>query len=916
MFSQSPIRRSCRIGAFRSAAASITARVSLAALGAGIGLAGPALAQDEGGESALVQDTIVVTGTRGALNEALADKRAGLNFLDAIVAEDIAQFPDQNIAEALQRVPGVTLNRDGGEGRTVVVRGFTPNFTRVEINGLSAISAQDSRSFDFAVLASELFSSAEVRKSTSAGFTEGGLAATVNLSTPKPLGFDDFVLVASGDGAYAEQADELNSRASLLVGKNWNDVLGIAASLAYSDQSLYRDDYTVGSWDFARDSIAASDRAALTEEQLNARLPRNPRRQLLDQNRERIGGTLDIQARPVSALELTLSGIYTTSNRNGPELRFDFLELEGGLRNPRNIVVDNGRIISATFDEAEPRVYTQYLDVDDSFAQLAFGADYDVTDSLVATAKLGYTRAESENVYNFWSFGVLGIGSYELQGNYIIPSFIPDNNRDRIPDNDGAPIDFSDPSTFVNWRFFSGGRVLQVNDEFSAETSLKQEFTSSPFVSALSAGVRYAEQGSNRKRGEFVARPSDPGSLAPSGGLGADPSVQTLVPWNLSGAPSAYPQGIFRIEDAAALDIFQVPDFVRPVNPLQSYAVDEKSLAGFIQADFEIDRLRGDLGVRAVRTDLTTAGTRALNGIAVIVGGRTINETEAVRFENDNTEVLPSTNWRYEVREDLLLRAAAGKTLTRPQLGDVSPESTLDIGRGTGSSGNPDLLPFTAWNFDLSAEWYFAPEALLGLTLFHKDIGSLTETLTEDVILDLPSTQGGPLRPTTISLQRPINGDEASVSGVEFLAQTPFAFLPGALSNLGGSFNYAYAESSATFANDDDVRSVTLPGLSKHSLNAILYYQDDRIDTRLAYNWRSDYLAETFGAGGQPIYRDAYGQLDLSVDYTLTERLGLRFEALNLTDEGTFDYTDRREDLPTSFSDNERIFKFGLRYEL
>ena len=164
-------RAACAAGGRHLSSASLSRQASILALAASLAFSGTAAAQSTAdSETPLVADVIVVEGTRGALNRALTVKREDLNFIDAIVAEDIAQFPDNNIAEALQRVPGVTINRDNGEGRTIVVRGFTPNFTRVEINGLTAVTTQNSRNFDFAVLASELFSSAEVRKSASANY--------------------------------------------------------------------------------------------------------------------------------------------------------------------------------------------------------------------------------------------------------------------------------------------------------------------------------------------------------------------------------------------------------------------------------------------------------------------------------------------------------------------------------------------------------------------------------------------------------------------------------------------------------------------------------------------------------------------------------------------------------------------------
>jgi TonB-dependent receptor len=858
-----------------------------------------------------IQDGIIVTGTRGSLSRALEEKQADVRFVDAIVAEDIAQFPDRNIAEALQRVPGVTVNRTLGEGRTIVVRGFTPDFTRVELNGMSAVTVSDSRNFDFGVLASELFASAVVQKSNSARDTEGGLAATVNLTTPKPLELDEFVLRASTDANYAELADEFNPRGSVVVSKRWGDTFGIAASFAYSDSSLYSIDYDVGSWDTASDSIAAAGRVGLSPETLAARLPRVPLRQLRDQNRERIGGTLDVQWHPADWVELGLSGIYSLSTRTGPYIRLDFFELEGGLLRPRNLVVDNGRIVSGTFAEAQPRAYTQYEDNEERFANAIFDAKFDLGDGFEALTRIGYGRSTGEFVYDFWSFGVFGEATYALEGNFIVPSFVPDNNNDRVLENGGQPIDFSNPAAYVNWRFFSGGRLRQVNEEVSAEIEFSKTFDGP--LSRVRIGGRYADQTADRKRGEFVARPS---ATTPVGGLGAAPGLAELVPWNLRGAPNAFPDTILRIDNQTARQVFNIGEFERPVNPLQSFLIGETSYAGYIQGDIDLGNLRGDIGVRVVRTEVLSSGTRALNGLAAPIGGQLINDVEDVEFTRSYTEVLPALNLRYEFTPDLLVRGSIGKTLTRPQLSDLSPEATIDIGRNTGRSGNPELDPYTAWNFDLGLEYYFGPEALIAVAGFHKEIGALVETLTENVTLDLPGTQGEPARPTNISLQRPINGESARVTGFEAIIQSPFTFLPEPLDGFGGVFNYAYLKSEATFQLVNDVRSVSLPGLSEHSFNAILYYQKGPIDIRGSYNWRDDYLETPFGAGGQPIYRDAFGQLDLSVTYRVSERLVLRAEAINLTKSGQFNYTDQREDLPTSVADNERIFSIGARFAL
>lgn len=861
----------------------------------------PAGAKDE--------DVILVVGTRASLSRALEVKASETRFVDAIVAEDIAQFPDRNIAEALQRVPGVTVNRSLGEGRTIVVRGFTPDFTRVEINGMSAVTVSDSRNFDFGVLASELFSSAVVRKSASARDTEGGLAATIDLATPKPLELDEFVLRASADASYAELADEFNPRGALVVSRRWGDSFGIAASLAYSKSSLYSIDYGVGSWDIAADSISPAAREGLSSEVLDARLPRVPLRQLRDQDRERLGGTLDLQWRPSDTVEFGLSGIYSKSTRTGPYMRLDFLELEGGLTEPSDITVDDGRIVGATFGEAQPRPYTQYENNEEHFANAIFDAKLDLGGGFGLDGRLGYGRATGDFVYDFWGFGVFGRGSYRLEGDFIVPGFIPDNNNDGVPENGGNPIDFSDPSAFVNWRFFSAGRVHQVNDELSAQAELNKRFDGG-FLSRVALGARFSDRSADRERGEYVARPT---AESPVGGLGAAPGLTHQVPWTLRNAPSAFPDTILQVDNDVAKQVFGIGSFERPVNPLQSFYISEKSYAGYVQAEFDLQHLRGDIGARVVHTDLLTSGTRAVNGIAAIIGGQAVNETEDVAFNSGYTNVLPALNLRYDLARGAVLRGSVGRTLTRPQLSDLSPESTIDIGRNTGSSGNPDLKPYLAWNFDLGLEWYLARESLVAVSVFHKEIGALVETLTENVTLDLPGTQGEPPRPTNISLRRPINGESARVTGFEAILQSPFSFLPAPFDGFGGVLNYAYLNSRATFQLEDDVRSVSLPGLSENSFTGILYYQRGPVDVRASYSWRDDYLETAFGAGGQPIYRAAFGQLDLSASYRVGPQLTLRAEAINLNKAGEFTYTDRRKDLPTGLADNERIFSFGAR---
>lgn len=857
-------------------------------------------------EEASVQDTIIVVGTRGSLDAALDRKRNSTGFVDAIVAEDISQFPDTNIAEALQRVAGVTINRQQGEGTEIVLRGFTPEFSRVEVNGLTALGTGASRNFNFSVFSSELFNVAEVRKTSSSDRTEGGLAGTVNLVTAKPLDFDtdENIFSVRADAIYSELAESTNPRAAISVGRNWNDKFGIAATVAYSQTSLDSNEYSVTAWDFARDSIVDSAEAGLSEEVLDAWIPRVPIRFDYDWERERIGGALDIQAAPIDGVELTWSTIYSDTARVGIQNRADLFELEGGLGAPTDFTLDSGRLIAATFTNAQPRTYTQDRDFADEFFQSSFQGEFDISDNLKLDTQLGYVKSTSSYFDEWSSYGVFGTASYQLEGNFITGTFVPDNNQDGTPDNDGSAIDLSDPSSYPNFRFWRRHDVQQENTELSLAGSLTYEFDNNTFFKSAAGGIRYAEQVNDLNFLRITNRDLTVANQSP-GGLQGNLDVASIIPFSIDGQPTSYPSTIIQVDnDLARTAFIDGADPIPPLDRLRSYEVSEDTLAVFAKVDFETNRMVGDIGVRYVTTDLTSEGTRTI-----------LNAETEVSIENSYDEILPSATARFSLTDEVIIRGHVGKTLNRPQLGDVSPQANIDIGNNVGNAGNPELDPFTAWNFDLGVEWYFGEEGLISITGFYKDIGSIVETLTEDVTLQLPPTTGGPLQPTVISLQRPINGDSATVQGIEATIQTPFTFLPAPFDGFGGVFNYTFADSEATFANEEDIRTVTLPGLSKNSFNAILYFQNERIDTRLAYTWRDQYLDQTFASGGNPSFRDSFGQLDYSLDYNIRENLTLRFEALNLTQEQVIGFTADRKDLPSDVIDNERIFSLGIQYK-
>lgn len=853
-------------------------------------------------------ERIVVTGTRASLDEALGIKRDATGFVDAIAAEDTAQFPDLNLAEALQRVPGVTVNRSLGEGSQIVLRGFTPEFSRIEINGMSATPTSLGREFNFAIFASELFTRAEVRKTGSAEQTEGGLAGTVALFTPKPLDSDPgLTLAAAAQANYAEQSESTDPQASLVIGQNWDDTFGAIATFAFSKQSFLSQWADTSNWDRARDAINNNAEAGVSADVLDAWLARAPRILHFDRGRERFGATLDLQYRPFESGLLTWSTLYGKTDRSGLELRTDFAELEGGLGAPRDVVLDNvvdgrGRIVSGVFPAANARTYTTRNSDEETFLQSVLHGEFALSEDWSASGQVGLTEAEGVFFDRAYSFGIIGEGAVSVRGDFV-DVVIPG-------------VSITDPADFPDFRYADYRIRTKQDDEFAAQFDLARKLDAGP-LSEISFGARYADHTATVDEDKWsitnaspVFDPSALGSNGRAVGLSAAPAeLVTLVPFSVPGQPGGFATSIMQVDFAAADDFYGIADLQTEKRPLDSFAVTEEITAAYLKADFQTDiagaAVIANVGVRWVETALTSSGARQINGVVA-----------PITVERSYDEILPSGSVRVGFTDDLILRAAAGRSLNRPKLADLSPRSTLDVGRNTGTSGNPDLDPFTANYFDVGLEWYFLDEGLLSAAYFRKDIDSLVETLTEDVTLVVPGTLGGPAVPTEFQLTRPINGDEARVQGFEFIAQTPFTFLPAPFDRFGGLFNYTYTESEANFTDAGDVSSVQLPGLSKNSFNAVAYYQHGPADVRLAYAWRDEFVDNPFGPGGNPIWQDGFGQLDLSASFEITDQLTLQFEGLNLTEEGEYLYTAGRKDLPVRRASNERRMAVGLRFRL
>lgn len=840
---------------------------------------------------------IVVTGLRAGLERSLVEKRKAVNVEDVISAEDIGKFPDNNLAESLQRVPGITIDRSvTGEGQSINLRGLGPEFTRSEINGGTALNG-----FDFSVLAPELFSKITVEKSPTASTVEGGLAGTIKEETPKPFDIPGFRATMTGGLTFGQQGEK-TPRVFALVSQNWDDKFGITIAGAYSKTDFRTDEIDYGPWVAFRDIASADALATAPEDLLNAATPRTSAYYSYQQKRNNYGLTAAAQARPSDTLELTADFLYARKTGTEIDDRPD-APIEGttfyadgtssaGNQVPTDYTITNGAVTSGTFSNIQNRVGYSYQPQKDSVYQASLRAKWQPTDHLTIEPGISYAHQKTLAELDLFSFAIDGANvSYDVDGN--------------TPNFSSTATDFSTNPNDYKFNVFIFDRTQDVINEGVAKLDFTNTFDIPGFKS-LQWGVRFTDRKSTQST-------KDVGLYQGADLLGSNPAtlgaVYDTLPFHVGGANA--PSRILSV------DINKVRDTYYPgLDPynsdafyddptqdaLASYQVREKTYAGYVQGNFEFGPVSVNAGVRIISTQTHSEGTQLLG-----------TDASPSDTRSSYTNFLPAINARYEINPDLLFRATYSRAMTRPTLDQLSPAVIVNSGPRTGTRGNPDLKPYMADQEDLGFEWYFHRGALLTVTGFAKEISDLISQTVVDETTTFPDQVTG--LPTTgvIAFTEPTNGNHATVKGLEAGLQSPFYFLPGVLSGFGGILNYTFADSkSNTTISSGGTRTTALPGLSKHSANAVLYYDRSGVDMRLAYAWRSTYLRDdSVGAqfGAQRYIRN-YGQLDLSINWSVTHFFQLGLDVNNLLDTQRKEYIllDNGAKEPASLLEQERRF--------
>ncbi len=908
---------------------SLALGASLAAFAAG--LSGQAAAQD-----IVEEEEIVITGFRASLAAAIDIKREEVGAVDAIVAEDIADFPDLNLSESIQRIPGVAITRDAGEGRQITVRGLGAQFTRVRINGMEALTTTGStdatggnnrdRSFDFNIFASELFNSIVVRKTASADIEEGSLGATVDLRTSLPLDYEGFNLVVSSQLQYNDLSETTDPRLALLISNRW-DVgdggrLGALLSIAHSSRESREEGASTVRW--SRGGFAdANNFSGIPTATLNAAFrPRLPRFDIYEHEQDRLGITGAIQYSPSRDTDITLSALYSNfeGTRTEAFLQSNLTVGVGGI-DIQDAVIEGNSIVSAELDDVVIRSELRHDEMQTEFSQITLDVDHQFSDRLSGRIMAGRSESDHTNpIQTTLLFRAGGPGAF-------VDGYSYDFSNPTSP-TFGFGFDLTNPaswgleeirlrpqSTYNAYTTFGGELEFDINEVFK-----------------LTGGGNwrnYEFETTEQRRWNGVANNTG--------------NFEATIPGFASGTPIAnysnlisYGGVTWLIPDidaaASAWNLYDPTVFL--MSPLGALAnnrsVEEEVRGAFVQLDWRSELasmpFRGNFGVRYVETEQSSSGRSIIAGVDT-----------PTTVDHSYEDWLPSLNMVVEPAEDFLLRFGASRVMSRAGLGSLNPNPSVSVSGSnrTITAGNPFLEPIRADAYDFSAEWYFSEGGLLSVALFHREIDSFVQTVRETGPFTgnpfgLPDSVGitacGAQYPATCDVINdpnflwgfnvPQNTPGGPVSGYEISLQLPMTFLPGILANTGILANYTSVESEIDYLNSSGVVTYSGPltNQSDKSYNITLYYEDDRFSARVSGAYRSAFPTNLPGRDSNATEEtsDSFN-VDASARWSINENFALTLEGINLTDEARHDYLTPDERL-SFYHQYGRSYFLGLRY--
>jgi iron complex outermembrane receptor protein len=823
---------------------------------------------------------VEVKGIRETLKRNLAEKRDSLNIVDTVSAEDVGKFPDKNVADSLQRVPGISVDRTWGEGRDIFVRGTDKNLNMTQLNGQSVASAywwkndSQSRGFNYDILPSELVGSLDVYKSPSADLDEGSIGGLVIVKTRKPLQFKDpLTMQFSAEATYSDLPKKTDPQLSGLV--SWHNAgrtAGALLALSRQKRTMRRD---------GLENFTDSTKYTIVDQNgnvtPNAYASWGGGTPIFRQDRERTTANLTLQLRPTANSELSLN--YLNSDMDMDNSNQNYLWQIGGLAdasgtihitNPRFITTSNGTkaVVGGTVGPTtgvsfepiyrEAYVKSKVLDLEGKLDG----------DGWRLHGQAGTTSASGGSTHdrNFWFTGdtraTVNIAPDTYEVHYL----------------DMNPLD---PTKLTLQSARDWIRRMDSKENY-AQADLDLDVDSG-FIKSVKVGVKFRD---NEVQNHRIIGTTGPGHAGWQSFSLADLSTGASPLISQEAANAGSLTQFAWVDDGLAFSKgFAMYDKGMTYAEAKGeyYRIKERIGAAYVKADYATGPWRGDFGVRLVRTRQTSEANQDLSGAGNYVPGS---------VGRSYTDVLPNINAVYELRKDLLLRGAVSRVMARNTYSDLSASTEVSGTTNAATAGNPLLKPYHADQWELGAEWYFADASLLSATVFGKKLDTFiyTSTAMENV--------AGVTRPVT----RPHNADNGStVNGLELQWQQAFG------NGFGSILNYTYTDAKTGAVAGGQKLNVI--GNSRNQLNASAYYENHGFSVRVSYNYRS----KSYGGldeGGQDV-TSPYGQWDASASWDITRHLSLFASAVNIGN--AVIRTNTTDGLPVGVYENGSRYSLGLR---
>ncbi len=840
--------------------------------------------------------TILVLGQSANMTSALSRQKAADGVESVLTRDAVGQFPDQNVAESLRRLPGINILNDQGEGRFVSVRGLDPELNATSVNGVRLPAPEsDVRSVALDVISSDSIESIEVKKSLTPDMDADTIGASIEINTTNAFERRKNLLTAKIEGSFNDLSEKLTPKGSIDFSQRLGDTIGVSGGISYYQRKFETDNIEADGWD--------EDDGLIFPEEVNYRD--------YDVERKRLSANLNFDFRVGSSTNLYARGVYS---------QFDDQE----YRRETSLKLEDAGAISGTSDNL-------------LFSDTNPDPDEDGEIKVQRSLKDRFERQRirslvlgGETATGGWhaKYSVSFAKSTERENGSIDPA-----NFERKFEGDGLEIglDTTDPRkplytvggpANVVADFYNPSKydldTIQITDlsdsrdrEWGARFDLGREFATDSGSFTIQAGVK----GRWRKKSYNLET-----TYWENGDLTMADLVGDQTYRLIDIAPVLDKRGVRQFFNANR-DIFEINEFDTVLDSLlDDYSVTEDVAAGYLLGRWDSATLRV---IGGVRYEHTKNDIRANTVLTVEEGGElpdgttadddTIASVTPNRFKRSYGDWLPSLTIRWEPQQNLVLRAAGYKSLVRPKLSKLAPHFTIeqnDDDEREGDFGNPDLKPYRAWNFDAGVEYYLPGNGALSAGVFYKDI--------KDFIVDAkyrdPGTwQGIAYDEATI----PMNGDSAKVWGLELSYQQALRFLPSPFDGLLVQANYTYTDATGKVPIDGDIadlRKIDLPAASKHTFNVALGYEKGPVSLRLAGTYRSKYLDELGDDAPEDRMIDNHFQLDLSAKYDVTKRFQVFYEWVNINNAKYYAYNTvgARQNL-LQFEQYKWTMKFGAR---